>query len=84
MFNHDYDQDGILSLEEQAKGRIAFYQMVSTMDKMAYGVARQVRMGVEYYSDPDLTDQAFELRCLIQSTSQERTYASGPINSFES
>ena len=48
LFNHDYDQNGIVSLEEQAKGRIAYDQMVGTMDKMAYGVARQVRMGVEY------------------------------------
>ena len=47
-FNHDYDQNGIVSLEEQAKGLIAYSQMTSTMDKTAYGVARQIRMGVEY------------------------------------
>ncbi len=47
-FNADYNGDGILTLEEQAKGNIAQSMMFSTMDKTAYGMARQVRFGAEY------------------------------------
>ncbi|MCE5273338.1 carboxypeptidase regulatory-like domain-containing protein [bacterium] len=47
-FNNDYNGDGILTLEEQAKANIAQSMMNSTMDKSAYGVARQVRFGAEY------------------------------------
>jgi len=47
-FNDDYNGDGILTLEEQAKGNIAQSMMYSTMDKSAYGIARQIRFGAEY------------------------------------
>jgi len=47
-FNSDFNQDGILSLEEQAKGNIAHSVMMSTMDKSQYGNARQIRFGAEF------------------------------------
>ncbi len=47
-FNADFNQDGVLSLEEQAKGNIAYSVMQSTMDKSQYGVARQIRFGAEF------------------------------------
>ncbi len=47
-FNADFNQDGILSLEEQAKGNIAHSMMMSTMDKSQYGNARQIRFGAEF------------------------------------
>ena len=47
-FNADFNQDGVLSLEEQAKGNIAHSVMMSTMDKGAYGLARQIRFGAEF------------------------------------
>ncbi len=47
-FNADFNQDGILSLEEQAKGNIAYSVMQSTMDKSQYGNARQIRFGAEF------------------------------------
>ena len=47
-FNSDFNQDGILSLEEQAKGAIANGVLWETMDKTAWGLARQVRVGAEF------------------------------------
>ncbi|MCE5272398.1 hypothetical protein LLH00_14055, partial [bacterium] len=47
-FQNDYNQDGVLSLMEAAKGNIAQSFMNSTMDKTAWGMARQVRLGAEY------------------------------------
>ena len=47
-FNADFNQDGILTLEEQAKGNIAYSVMMATMDKSAWGIARQIRLGVEF------------------------------------
>ncbi len=47
-FNSDFNADGVLSLEEQAKGMIAYDMMVATMEKSAYGWARQIRTGVEF------------------------------------
>jgi len=48
MFNSDFNGDGIMSLEEQAKGAMAAAMMSSTMEKTQYGRPRQVRMGVEF------------------------------------
>jgi len=47
-FNSDYNQDGVLSLEEQAKGNIAYSVMSATMDKSQWGIARQFRLGAEF------------------------------------
>ena len=47
-FNCDFNQDGILSLTEQAKGEIADLMMKDTMDKSSWGRPRQVRLGVEF------------------------------------
>jgi len=47
-FNSDFNQDGVLSLEEQAKANIAYSMMMSTMDKSQYGIARQIRFGAEF------------------------------------
>jgi hypothetical protein len=45
-FSADFNQDGILSVEEAALGNIAHNYMLSTMDKSAWGIARQVRTGI--------------------------------------
>ncbi|MCE5271671.1 TonB-dependent receptor [bacterium] len=47
-FKNDYNQDGVLSLEEQAKGVIANAAMNEIMDKTQWGSARQIRSGVEF------------------------------------
>jgi len=47
-FSCDFNGDGSLSLQEQAKASIAESMMTSTMDKSAYGFARQFRFGAEY------------------------------------
>ncbi|MEN6588255.1 MAG: carboxypeptidase-like regulatory domain-containing protein [Proteiniphilum sp.] len=48
LFKSDYNQDGVLSVEEAAKGAIAQSFMTSTMNKKTWGLARQVRFGVEF------------------------------------
>jgi len=47
-FQCDFNGDGVLSLMEAAKGNIAQSFMFGTMDKSAYGIARQVRLGAEF------------------------------------
>lgn len=47
-FNSDFNQDGVLDKMELAKGAVANGVMMSTLDKTAYGFARQIRMGVEF------------------------------------
>ncbi|HUU28690.1 MAG TPA: TonB-dependent receptor [archaeon] len=47
-FVHDYDQNGVLSLEEQAKASIARSLMYGLMDKTSWGLARQIRSGVQF------------------------------------
>lgn len=47
-FNADFNQDGVLSLQEQAMGNIAHSVMMSTMDKKNWGSARQIRLGAEF------------------------------------
>ncbi|MBN2290371.1 MAG: carboxypeptidase regulatory-like domain-containing protein [Candidatus Glassbacteria bacterium] len=47
-FQNDYNGDGVLSTMEAAKGNIARSFMYSTMDKTAWGYARQIRMGVDF------------------------------------
>ncbi len=47
-FNGDFNQDGRLSLEEQAKVVMAQSMLTGTMDKSQYGIARHVRMGLEF------------------------------------
>ena len=46
-FQNDHNGDGVLSLMEAAKGNIANSFMNATMDKLAYGVARQIYLGAE-------------------------------------
>ena len=46
-FQNDHNGDGVLSLMEAAKGNIANSFMNGTMDKLAYGVARQIYLGAE-------------------------------------
>ncbi|MCE5270463.1 TonB-dependent receptor [bacterium] len=46
-FKNDYNQDGILTVEEQAKGAIAQQFMLDTMNKRRWGIARQVRFGLD-------------------------------------
>ena len=47
-FKNDYNQDGILTVEEQAKGAIAQDFMFATMNKRLWGGARQVRFGLNF------------------------------------
>ncbi|HUU27688.1 MAG TPA: carboxypeptidase regulatory-like domain-containing protein [archaeon] len=47
-FNSDYNQDGVLTLMEQAQGAIAYSVMEGTMDKKAWGNARQIRCGLDF------------------------------------
>jgi hypothetical protein len=47
-FQCDHNGDGKLSLLEAAKGNIANSFMNGTMDKSAWGIARQIRMGVDF------------------------------------
>ena len=47
-FNSDFNGDGLLTLMEAAQGAIAASMMGGTMDKTAYGVPRQVRLGLEF------------------------------------
>ncbi len=47
-FNADFNGDGILSVMEATKGAIAESVMLSTMDKEAWGAARQIRLGAEF------------------------------------
>jgi len=47
-FKNDYNQDGVLSLEEQSKGVIANSVMNAIMDKTQWGQARQIRTGLEF------------------------------------
>jgi outer membrane cobalamin receptor len=47
-FNADANQDGVLTLVEQAKADIAYSEMMATMDKTAWGNARQIRLGAEF------------------------------------
>jgi hypothetical protein len=46
-FNADFNQDGILSVMEAAKGSIAS-SVLSSMSNRAWGLARQIRCGLEY------------------------------------
>ncbi len=46
-FKCDFNQDGILTVEEQAKGAIAQQFMLDTMNKRLWGMARQVRFGLD-------------------------------------
>ena len=48
LFKCDFNEDGVLSVEEAAKGAIAQSFMSSTMNKKRWGLARQVRFGVEF------------------------------------
>jgi len=47
-FNADFNGDGVLAVEEATKGQIAYSVMMNTMDKEAWGLARQIRLGVEF------------------------------------
>ncbi len=47
-FQCDFNGDGVLSLMEAAKGNIANSFMNNTMDKRAYGTARQIYLGAEF------------------------------------
>lgn len=46
-FNADFNQDGVLTPVEAAKGNMAYHMMYDTMDKRAWGLARQIRSGVQ-------------------------------------
>ncbi|MCE5269900.1 TonB-dependent receptor [bacterium] len=46
-FNADFNQDGILSVMEAAKGSIAS-SAINSMSNQAWGMARQIRCGLEY------------------------------------
>jgi len=48
LFNSDFNGDGLLSLEEQAKGAMAEAMINATMEKTQYGRARQIRMGLDF------------------------------------
>ncbi len=45
-FNSDFNGDGVLTVEEAGLGQIAYDAMMNTMDKRAWGIARQIRMGL--------------------------------------
>ncbi|HUU29051.1 MAG TPA: TonB-dependent receptor [archaeon] len=45
-FNADFNGDGVLTSREAAMGQMAYQFMNSTMDKRAWGLARQIRSGV--------------------------------------
>jgi len=47
-FQGDMNGDGVMSLMEAAKANIANSFMMSTMDKSAWGLARQIRLGAEF------------------------------------
>ena len=47
-FNSDFNQDGVLTPDEQALGNIARGRMNSWMDKKAWGRAREIRSGLEF------------------------------------
>ncbi|HUU26796.1 MAG TPA: carboxypeptidase-like regulatory domain-containing protein [archaeon] len=47
-FNADFNNDGILTVEESAMGGIAADFMMSTMDKRLWGRAREIRSGLEF------------------------------------
>ena len=47
-FQSDFNGDGVLSLMEQAKANIANSFMNGTMNKSAWGIARQIYLGVEF------------------------------------
>ena len=46
-FNSDFNGDGVLTVEEAGMGQIAYEVMMDTMDKRAWGIARQIRFGVD-------------------------------------
>ncbi len=47
-FNTDFNGDGVLTVEEAAMGEMAFDMMMDTMDKRSWGMARQIRYGVNF------------------------------------
>ncbi len=47
-FKRDFNQDGVLTVEESAKGAMAASLMSSTMNKKYWGLARRVRFGIEF------------------------------------
>jgi outer membrane cobalamin receptor len=47
-FKNDFNADGILSVREAVMGEIAYQVMTETMDKQRWGVARQVRFGLDF------------------------------------
>ncbi|MBN2288251.1 MAG: outer membrane beta-barrel protein, partial [Candidatus Glassbacteria bacterium] len=46
-FKADFNGDGILTVREAAMGEIAYQVMTETMDKQRWGIARQVRFGLD-------------------------------------
>ena len=48
LFNTDFNGDGILTVEEAAMGGMAYNMMTATMDKRQWGIARQIRAGLEF------------------------------------
>jgi len=47
-FQTDFNQDGILTLDEAAKGAMAYDMMFATMNKNRWGLARQIRLGASF------------------------------------
>ena len=47
-FQCDFNGDGVMSVEEAAKGNMARNMYRQTIDKTAYGTARQIRCGLDF------------------------------------
>ncbi len=45
-FNADFNGDGVLTSREAAMGQMAYQNMMATMNKRAWGLARQIRSGI--------------------------------------